>query len=126
MTESGRAEAIAWLTGVGASPAEDWDDVLDRILLASSLPGADLDSVLEAYSSAPLDGSDPLDEHPQRRLAARASLVRDEALRHLLDAARDELSKGEASSGVRGFAVERPRRGRRAGSRDETGTGAVA
>ncbi|KQQ00757.1 MULTISPECIES: PadR family transcriptional regulator [unclassified Rathayibacter] len=123
LTEVGRSEAIAWLAGEGASSAEDWDDVLDRILLASSLAGADLDAVLDAYASAPPDADiDPLDEHPQRRVAARAALVREEALRSLLAAARDELSTGEA----RGFALERPRRGRRAAARDETGSGAVA
>ncbi|MWV50229.1 PadR family transcriptional regulator [Rathayibacter sp. VKM Ac-2803] len=126
LTEDGRAQAIAWLTGEGASPSEDWDDVLDRILLASSLEGADLDAVLDAYGSTPPDEADLLDEHPQRRLAARAALVRDGALRSLLEAAREELSKGDAASGVRGFALERPRRGRRAATRDETGTGAVA
>lgn len=126
LTEEGRAEAIAWLSGDGASPDEDWDDVLDRILLASSLTEADLDAVLDAYGRSLPDEEAVLDEHPQRRLAARAVAVREEALRSLLVAAREELSGGDSSSGVRGFALERPRRGRRAVPRDETGTGAVA
>ncbi|SMH36005.1 Transcriptional regulator PadR-like family protein [Rathayibacter oskolensis] len=128
LTDEGRAEATAWLSGDGASAEEDWDDVLDRVLLASSLPGAHLGTVLDAYEAASVGAADPEldDEHPQRRLAARAVLVREEALRSLLSAAREELSGGATTSGVRGFALERPRRGRRAVPRDETGTGAVA
>ena len=48
LTDEGRTEAAAWLTGDGASPEEDWDDVLDRVMLASSLSGADLAAVLAA------------------------------------------------------------------------------
>jgi len=126
LTDDGRVEASAWLHGDGASAQEDWDDVLDRILLASTLEEADLDAVLAAYSVALPEDEEPLDDHPQRRLAARALRVRDDALRSLLDAAREELSGAEAAAGVRGFTLERPRRGRRAVSRDETGEGAVA
>lgn len=126
LTDEGRAETIAWLSGDGASPEEDWDDVLDRILLASSLSDADLDAVLDGYSDALPDEETVLDEHPQRRLAARALAIREEALRSLLVAAREELAGDAATAGVRGFAVDRPRRGRRAAPRDETGTRDVA
>lgn len=102
--------------------------MLDRILLASSLSEADPTAVLDAYerSTRTEPAEESADEHPQRRLAAVAAQVREEALRRLLDAARDELSASGPSRGVRGFALERPRRGRRAAARDETGTGAVA
>jgi len=141
LTEEGRAEALAWLSGDGASAEEDWDDVLDRILLASSLSSADLDAVLEAYASTLPEQHEVLDDHPQRRLAARAVLVRDDALRRLLEAARDELAGRDDAATVRGYALERPRRGRRAAAKDEatadgplsdrserheTGAGAVA
>ncbi|MCM6764260.1 PadR family transcriptional regulator [Rathayibacter sp. ZW T2_19] len=126
LTDEGRVEAVAWLHGDGASAQEDWDDVLDRILLASSLEEADLEAVLSAYAVTLPEDEEQLDDHPQRRLAARAMRVRDDALRGLLAAAREELSGADAGAGVRGFALERPRRGRRAVSRDETGAGAVA
>ncbi|MBF4462098.1 MULTISPECIES: PadR family transcriptional regulator [unclassified Rathayibacter] len=145
LTEEGRAEALAWLSGEGACSDEGWDDVLDRVLLASSLSLAHLRAVLAAYDRvlSRAAGDAPRDEpkaratsssdagrqdeqHPQRRLAARATQVREEALRHLLIAAREELVADADASTVRGFALERPRRGRRAGPRDETGTGAVA
>ncbi|QHF24141.1 PadR family transcriptional regulator [Rathayibacter sp. VKM Ac-2804] len=141
LTDEGRAEALAWLSGDGASAEEDWDDVLDRILLASSLSDADLDAVLDAYGSTLPDEQEVLDDHPQRRLAARAVLVRDDALRRLLEAAREELAGTGDGAAVRGYALERPRRGRRAAARDdaaaeeppgdrigrhETGAGAVA
>jgi DNA-binding PadR family transcriptional regulator len=120
LTGEGRAEAAAWLTGDGASPEEDWDDVLDRVLLASSLSGADLAAVLDAYeSSLPATADEHAEEedaHPQRRLAAIAAGVREEALRRLLEAARDELTGDGPGRGVRGYALERPRRGRRASS----------
>lgn len=134
LTEEGRAEAFAWLRGDGASPEEDWDDVLDRILLSSSVSADGLVAVLDAYErSMPVEPDEEDDreehdreEHPQRRVAAIAAQVRAQALRRLLDAARDELSGENPGRGVRGFARERPRRGRRVTSRNETGTGAVA
>ncbi|AND16688.1 PadR family transcriptional regulator [Rathayibacter tritici] len=129
LTDDGLTEASAWLRGDGASPEEDWDDVLDRVLLASSLSGADLAAVLDAYEPSP-PGSGPehtedgaAAAHPQRRLAAIADQVRKEALGRLLQAARDELTGEGPARGVRGYAQERPRRGRRAVSRDERGTG---
>jgi DNA-binding PadR family transcriptional regulator len=123
LTDEGRAEALAWLSGDGASAEEDWDDVLDRILLASSLSDADLDAVLDAYASTLPEEQEALDEHPQRRLAARAVQVRDDALHQLLDAAREELVGAVDGAAVRGYALERPRRGRKAAARDDAATG---
>lgn len=129
LTEEGRAEALAWLNGDSASSEEDWDDVLDRILLSSSVSADGLGAVLDAYERSmpvePVEEED-LEGHPQRRLAAVAAQLRAQALQRLLDAARDELSGESPGRSVRGFALERPRRGRRATSRNETGTGAVA
>ena len=122
LTDEGRAEALAWLSGDGASAEEDWDDVLDRILLASSLSDADLDAVLDAYASTLPEEQEALDEHPQRRLAARAVQVRDDALHRLLDAAREELVGAVDGAAVRGYALERPRRGRKAAARDDAAT----
>lgn len=122
LTDEGRAEALAWLSGEGATADEDWDDVLDRILLASSLSDADLDAVLDAYASTLPEEQEALDEHPQRRLAARAVQVRDDALHRLLDAAREELIGAVDGAAVRGYALERPRRGRKAAARDDAAT----
>ncbi|PPI55117.1 PadR family transcriptional regulator [Rathayibacter toxicus] len=124
LTEEGQTEAHAWLRGDGVSTEEDWDDVLDRVLLASSLSEADLAAVLHAYEHALATKvrCDPAtDDHPQRRLAARAAHVHKNAFRSLLRAIRDELREGDNTIGARGFALERPRRGRRAGTRGEIG-----
>lgn len=112
LTESGAAAAHAWLDGDGCDPDEDWDDILDRILIASSVDGADLAAILDVYDSAatPL----PLTaEHPQRRLAARAETARADALRSVVAAARSELDQARPGVLARGFAGVRPRRGRR-------------
>lgn len=129
LTDEGRDQALAWLNGDGASPEEDWNDILDRILLASSLSEADLAAVLGAYTralaTAHQNSTGDDDDHPQRRFASQVELVRGDALRRLITAAHDEFSASGGIPAVRGFALERPRRGRRAAARDETGEGAV-
>ncbi|QAY74107.1 PadR family transcriptional regulator [Agromyces protaetiae] len=47
LTEAGEREARAWLGGADASGADPWDETVDRVLVAASLPGVDLVGVLD-------------------------------------------------------------------------------
>lgn len=114
LTDAGRAAASAWLAGEGAGPEEDWDDILDRILIASSLPGVDVEPVLDAYARRP-EEPDAEHGHAQQRLAARASALRERSLLALIAASRTELRGAGPGGDARAFVAERPRRGRRTG-----------
>ncbi|ANJ27097.1 PadR family transcriptional regulator [Agromyces aureus] len=48
LTDAGRAAASAWLGGADASGADPWDETVDRVLIAASLPGVDAASVIAA------------------------------------------------------------------------------
>jgi DNA-binding PadR family transcriptional regulator len=48
LTASGRLVADGWLGGADASGADPLDETVDRVLIAASLPGADLGGVLRA------------------------------------------------------------------------------
>lgn len=45
LTESGRAAAVAWLRGVDAPVSDPWDETVDRLLVAASLPGFEFEAV---------------------------------------------------------------------------------
>jgi DNA-binding PadR family transcriptional regulator len=110
LTSTGAASADAWLSGADAARDEDWDDVLDRLLIASSIPGTDLAGLAARYRGPRPDAAVD-DPHPQRRLAGIASGLRADALDRLLDEIASIPRDGARSA--RGFASERPRRGRR-------------
>ncbi|MFF2276202.1 PadR family transcriptional regulator [Agromyces sp. NPDC058126] len=48
LTAVGRAAADAWLGGEDASGADPWDETVDRVLIAASLPGVDVSSIVAA------------------------------------------------------------------------------
>ncbi|GAA1953535.1 PadR family transcriptional regulator [Agromyces allii] len=48
LTEAGRLAAEAWLAGADAAGADPWDETVDRVLVAASLPGVDAASVVDA------------------------------------------------------------------------------
>lgn len=111
LSAEGEAEALAWLRG--SAPVEpDWTEMLDRVLLACSLPTADAAAVVDAHL-----------EHWRGRAAAARVAPGDAA--GLARAAEAELAEAAirwltgvlpaARSGtlVRGLAEARPRRGRR-------------
>ena len=52
LTAAGRTEALAWLGGTDSGPGAEWNDMLDRVLIASSLPEVDLGPVLAGYRTA--------------------------------------------------------------------------
>ena len=113
LTEAGRAEALAWLYDTASAVGEEWNDLVDRVLLATSLPDADALDVIAGYrarwsaqrGAAGLTGQD--------RLAASAASVLADAALAWLDEAEASLAGGLADGFRRDFSHERPRRGRR-------------
>ncbi|MET4158214.1 helix-turn-helix transcriptional regulator [Agromyces sp. PvR057] len=64
LTDAGRLAAQAWLSGTDAAGADPWDETVDRVLIAASLPGVDAASVVEGE---------------ERRWRERRDLVRGQA-----------------------------------------------
>ncbi|HEY1104580.1 MAG TPA: helix-turn-helix transcriptional regulator, partial [Agromyces sp.] len=48
LTEAGTALALGWLGGADAAGAEPWDETIDRVLIAASLPEIDERPILDA------------------------------------------------------------------------------
>jgi DNA-binding PadR family transcriptional regulator len=63
LTEAGAAAAAAWLGGADAAGGDPWDETLDRVLVAWSLPGCDAEAVVSAER----------ERWAQRRIAASAA-----------------------------------------------------
>lgn len=146
LTSTGEQSAHAWLSGADAAGADVWDETLDRVLIACSLPRWDVAATVEqerhrwlarrehaAAAAAAGGGSAESDaranddaghdsgaEAGLARLAASAELAR-------IDAMLDWLRTADA---VGGLALEarsaRPRRGRRPGRRTATEADAQA
>ena len=115
LTASGRTEALAWLLDTDSGPGAEWNDMLDRVLIASSLPHVDLAPVLAGYRTAwlarlPRDG-EPVGspgETGQDRLGRTAQDLQARAALTWLEAVPD--------TGIhlhRGLSQLRPKRGRR-------------
>lgn len=49
LTDRGRAEAMTWLTSTTSASGAEWDDMIDRVLLSSSIPGNDPSSLIAEY-----------------------------------------------------------------------------
>ena len=54
ITALGQAEALHWLTVTESSPGDEWNDLVDRVLIAASLPdpqalGIDARSIVDGY-----------------------------------------------------------------------------
>lgn len=52
LTAAGRAAAQAWLDGADASGADPWDETVERVLIARSLPDWNADAVVAAERAA--------------------------------------------------------------------------
>ena len=117
LTETGRTEALSWLHDTRSGSGDEWNDMLERVMIASSLPHVDLASVLDGYRSA-----------WQSRLAARTAepdsgqgLLADAAAAAQGRAALAWLSvvaglagdQGTGPSMHRELSALRPKRGRR-------------
>lgn len=123
LTAAGEGAAAAWLSGTDAAGADPWDETVDRVLIAWSLPGCDAAAVVAAererwserraaasdsHSAPARDAADaPRAEDELVRLAASAELHRaDGAIAWL-----DSLAGVERLAFPPG--AERPKRGRR-------------
>ena len=131
LTETGTAAAAAWLDGADAAGSDPWDETVDRVLVARSLPGYDADGVLAgerarwearrdaASTLAAAGGSGTIEDDPGRgpaelgRLAATADLARAEAALSWLDAVDTAERVAFAPTATR------PRRGRPPAERAE-------
>lgn len=114
LTESGAHEGHTWLHSTSSAAGEEWADLVDRVLIASSLPEVDTLQIIDAYiakwSSAPLS-SVPVS--PQERLAVEAGEALAKAAITWLRSVRATLAAAPGDAYHRGFSDERPRRGRR-------------
>jgi len=128
LTPAGRAAALAWLGGADASGADPWDETVDRVLIALSLPAVDARSIVDAElerwgirlkeAETAADSADTqsnvadAQRAPGAALAAQAARAETARAR----AALDWLGGIDADHGASfAFAPEstRPRRGRR-------------
>lgn len=134
LTAAGATAASAWLEGADAAGADPWDETVDRVLIARSLPDCDADAVVAAErrrwterrheasvatgwmpEPGPADRAraEPTDEERAEsalvRLAASADLSRADAALAWLDAVAAEPRTAYAPR------ADRPRRGRRPG-----------
>ncbi|POH67278.1 PadR family transcriptional regulator [Cryobacterium zongtaii] len=126
LTGGGHAEALAWLRETDSDSGADWTDMLDRVLIASSLPHVDLAPLLAGYRSAWQlrlnrggDASGRPWESGQERLATEAQLVQARAALAWLDtvAAVADRPPAEEEPGLhRQLSLQRPKRGRRPGT----------
>lgn len=129
LTDNGETMVAGWLSGADAPGADPWDESLDRVLIAASLPAVPLSPVLAAErerwlarltaanelaasESAAAEPAEP-DASPGarlRRLAAAADAARARAALTWLD----EVEAAHASAEL-AFAPSdvRPKRGRR-------------
>ncbi|KRE23381.1 hypothetical protein ASG80_06605 [Agromyces sp. Soil535] len=128
LTRAGVDAAHAWLDGADAAGSDPWDETVDRVLIARSLPGFDADAVIAAErgrwtqrraqasraagATAGVEAAEPAEaaEAELARLAASAGVARADAALAWLDA----LDSTERLA----FAprAARPKRGRRPGA----------
>jgi len=124
LTAAGRAEALAWLQDTESDPPAAWNDMLDRVLIASSLPNIDLPTLLAGYRTAWLLRLDrgasldrPAGESGQDRLGAAAETAQAHAALAWLDTvATVAADPGPLDGGTplhRDLNPLRPKRGRR-------------
>lgn len=132
LTAAGAGAAAAWLAGADASGADAWDETIDRVLIARSLPDVDADAVIasererwvarraeasESSSGPDSEASAGIDDDASEAgedqlvgLAASAEAARAEAAIAWLDAV------GSVARLPFTPRAERPKRGRRPGS----------
>ncbi|MDQ2660885.1 MAG: PadR family transcriptional regulator [Actinomycetota bacterium] len=147
LTATGADAAEAWLHGADAAGADPWDETIDRVLIARSLPDYDAEAViatergrwLARRSEASDAASRPVGpEHPRgnelsaddpgtnaaetalARLAAAAGLARADAALAWLDVVDSETRVTLAPR------AQRPKRGRRPGATPKAGAQASA
>lgn len=112
ITDEGRGVVDSALSSA-PDGAPDWAEMLDAVLLATSLPGVDARELLQSYRErwAAASGAVIVDTVPQARLASDATAALAEAAIRWLDGVADELAGGGTSL-ARAYSAARPRRGR--------------
>jgi DNA-binding PadR family transcriptional regulator len=114
LTESGRSEAMRWLHDTQSSPGNEWNDLVDRVLIASSLPDVDVMRIVDGYrehwGEANQDGVSG--GTGQDRLAANASCELARAALAWLGEVEAQLAATDDVH-ARTFSAIKPRRGRR-------------
>ena len=126
LTPAGRLEAGTWLAATSSGAGDEWPDMVDRILIASSLPHTDPTVLVNAYRehwlSVLTDTAPASDATGQERLNMAATSAQAAAALAWLDAVTDLLAGPDgdrpddpaAPSGFRRpFSAVRPKRGRR-------------
>jgi DNA-binding PadR family transcriptional regulator len=136
-TTQGAAATSGWFSGSDASGSDAWDETVDRVLVAASLPGIDVDPIVaaervrwrervaEASARAVIDdpaGGDADAGAPVRlaALAAAAEAARARAALAWLDEVAAVTARDDLAFAPR---MERPRRGRRPAARSAALTG---
>jgi DNA-binding PadR family transcriptional regulator len=115
LTHSGREEALDWLHSTDSSPGDEWSDLVDRVLIASSLSHVDAMSVVTAYREhwEAVGAGDSPSVIGQDRLAAQAGRSLANAALAWLDDVETQLVSDGQGALSREFSADRPRRGRR-------------
>jgi len=117
ITTSGRAEALDWLMSVESTRGEEWNDLVDRVLLASSLPHVDSPALIGRYREHWLASAEPSGNQAspigQELLEAGARTALASAAVAWLDSVGESLLDPRAATFQRGLSAVRPRRGRR-------------
>ncbi|GAB3129512.1 helix-turn-helix transcriptional regulator [Glaciibacter psychrotolerans] len=117
LTPLGTREGLAWLHDTESIIGEEWTDLVDRVLIASSLPDVDVLHIVAAYRArwtADVAGPEPDADIPdQRSLAAAATHALAEAALRWLDDAEAALRAARPGAFHRAYSEDRPRRGRK-------------
>ncbi|MFC6355745.1 PadR family transcriptional regulator [Luethyella okanaganae] len=110
LTEQGEREASEWLGSTIASPGEEWSEMLDRVLIAVSLPSYDAGAVVREYREHWALEASRTAEFTADLAATAASALAAAAL-GWLDAVEERLAMPPQLA--HGFDAQRPKRGRR-------------
>ncbi|MEF3404897.1 PadR family transcriptional regulator [Agromyces sp. CCNWLW203] len=126
-TPAGAAATSAWFSGTDASGSDAWDETVDRVLVAASLPGVDVGPIVaaerirwqqraaEASARAVIDSraGDESDTGAAARLAALAAAAEAARARAALAWLDDVTAVADRHELAFAPRMERPRRGRR-------------
>lgn len=114
LSDSGRAQAEAWIHATDCAPGDEWNDLVSRVLLACSLPHIDATAIIAANRAAWADAAAVTLEGPgAERLTVHADAILSRAALAWLDEVEAELRRHGPGAFRREFSQDRPRRGRR-------------
>ncbi len=120
ISAAGRLEAVDWLTSIESARGEEWNDLVDRVLIASSIPDVDTLALIARYRDHWLAAAESANESAsgaaplgQDRLEAEARAALAGAAVAWLAVAEESLLAVGPESFQRGLSEVRPRRGRR-------------